>query len=97
MPNEMNHAEVVADNLVALSKELASSPDIWKQTTVIQAASIIYRIANGKYEKVVYCKDCKFWLDDGFGKMCCRRVGITRKADFYCANGKRKDDNHEID
>jgi len=58
------------------------------------ALQILYDFSIIDVEPVVHCKDCKFWLDDGFGKMCCRRVGITRKADFYCANGKRKDDNN---
>jgi len=39
----------------------------------------------------VKCGECIYWADDGFGKMCCGRVGVTRKPDFYCANGKRKD------
>jgi len=96
MPNEMNHAEVAekmeylsniairADHFICLSS--------YDLTAMKQAASIIRRIANRELVEVVHCKDCKFWLDDGFGKICCGRVGVTRKADFYCANGKRKDD-----
>jgi len=90
MPNEMNPQEIAKDMLERIDHPYSANLIALDETEI----ELLRHIANNEYEKVVHCKDCKFWLDDGFGKMCCARVGHTRKPDFYCANGKRKDDSH---
>lgn len=38
---------------------------------------------------VVHCKDCKWWNTDGY-RECPNVLGETT-ADWYCANGERKE------
>ena len=52
-----------------------------------------------KYEKdlveVVRCKDCRYWLDDGIMTTCDKNIGNGYDAEYYCADGKRKEQEHE--
>ena len=46
------------------------------------------------YEKVVHCKDCKYWQDnnDGYPHEECRwGHGETPDADDFCSYGERKE------
>ena len=50
-------------------------------------------VRGDKFEKVVRCKDCKFWQDNngGYPNMNCRWfVDETPDADDFCSYGERK-------
>ena len=40
--------------------------------------------------KVVRCKDCRFWHNDGIMTTCDRLFGNGYEANWFCANGERK-------
>lgn len=41
--------------------------------------------------EVVRCKDCRFWHNDGIMTTCDRMIGNGYEANWFCANGERKD------
>lgn len=46
-------------------------------------------------EQIVRCKDCKFKIDSTspFYKMWCTRMDFGCDADWYCADGERRENN----
>lgn len=58
-----------------------------------------YRESRGNYEveKIVRCKDCKYWENsytakDGITRGDCEKDFMLTEDSFYCADGRRKDD-----
>lgn len=48
--------------------------------------------------EIVRCKDCKYSREGiGFGDYECHasRLGLVYEADFFCADGKRKEDGRD--
>ena len=41
--------------------------------------------------KIVRCRDCKYFEPDGIYTMCYRHNGLSPNADWFCADGERKD------
>ena len=48
-----------------------------------------------EYVPVVRCKDCKYWHNDGIMTTCDKNIGNGYDAEYYCANGERKDGESE--
>lgn len=42
---------------------------------------------------VVRCKECKFWYKDECSHLC-KITGDLHPANWFCADGEQKDDNH---
>ena len=46
--------------------------------------------------EVVRCKNCRHWHDDGIMTTCDKNIGNGYDAEYYCADGERKDgEEHE--
>ena len=45
--------------------------------------------------EIVRCKDCKYWHDDGIMTTCDKNIGNGYDAEYYCADGERKDGDNE--
>lgn len=43
-------------------------------------------------EELVRCRDCKHFEPDGIYTMCYRHNGLSQNADWFCADGERKDE-----
>lgn len=41
--------------------------------------------------EVVRCRNCRFWHNDGIMTTCDRMIGNGYEANWFCANGERKD------
>ena len=46
--------------------------------------------------ELVRCKDCKFSSQDWENAVWCRNEGVGRYNDWFCADGKRKDGEHDV-
>ena len=42
-------------------------------------------------KEIVRCKDCKHFEPDGIYTMCYRHNGLSQNADWFCADGERKE------
>lgn len=40
--------------------------------------------------KIVTCKDCKYWNNDGNKTTCDKNIGYGFPEDYFCGNGERK-------
>lgn len=52
-----------------------------------------YTDAEAKFrERIVYCRECKWWRDDGCGDAFCRLIGVrfSRNRDDFCSYGERR-------
>ena len=70
----------------ANNKGWYKSEDIFKTIDAIPTADVV---------KVVRCKDCKYWHDDGIMTTCDKNIGNGYDAEYYCADGERKGQEHE--
>ena len=43
------------------------------------------------YVKVVRCKDCKYWDDNGIITKCEKHIGNGYPGDWFCADGQHKE------
>ncbi len=46
-------------------------------------------------QQLVRCKDCKHWDSDGDDMCHCSRIDYWTNANFFCADGERKEQNDE--
>lgn len=45
------------------------------------------------YVEIVRCKDCKHFEPDGIYTMCYRHNGLSQNAEWFCADGRKRDEN----
>lgn len=42
--------------------------------------------------EIVRCKDCRWYYIDDYGYQRCENDGVSRKNDWFCADGEKRDD-----
>ncbi len=64
-----------------------------------KAMRLIFEAPTVEAVQVVRCKDCKcckpVWFHGGHTSFDCEKHGIDVEPDFYCADGARKDGEHD--
>ncbi len=83
-----------ANNAISVLKILADKCD--NDNVFEQAISVLESVPTIDAVEVVRCKDCTEWQDDwGDGTHFCAMNDRWTKADFYCADGERKEQKDE--
>ena len=42
--------------------------------------------------EVIRCGECRWYYEDDYGYPRCKNDGVSRKNDWYCADGEREND-----
>ena len=79
---EIQHRLISNDTLVCGNYELETVEMLlksFKNATLEQESKT----------KIVTCKDCKHWHDDGIMTTCDKNIGNGFTKDYYCTDGER--------
>lgn len=79
----MKDITIVPDDFVITHKKTDIIMDCTKDGDITYAVERTYK-------RLVRCKDCKYWHDDGIMTTCDKNIGHGFPSDYFCADGERR-------